>query len=494
MENIAFDTNKYLEKQKEEIVKRIKSFDNKLYLEVGGKIFDDYHAARVLPGFKPTAKIDLLISLKDIAEVVVVVNSKDIIANRIRNDNGVSYEDESMRLVDAFRTAELSVNSVVLSQYEENPIIKVFEKKLKNNGIKVKKHYKIEGYPQNLPLVVSEQGLGKNEYIETTKPLIIITAPGPGSGKLATALSQLYHDNKNGIRAGYAKYETFPVWNLSLSHPINLAYEAATADLKDVNMIDPYHLEKYGKVAVNYNRDIETFPLLKAIFEKIYGESPYFSPTDMGVNMVASAIVNNECAEEASKKEIIRRYYEYRQQIFLGKFDQSVLEKIEMLMNSLSITIEDRHCVKACLDKADSSKEPSIAIELKDGKIITGKRSDLLGASAAVLLNSLKYLANISEDLLLIMPNILEPIEKIKKDALGNKNVRIRLEEILIALAIQANSNPLAELAIKQLPKLNGTEAHSSTILSETDRNTFKKLGINITEEPIAYAHQLYNK
>ena len=491
---LAFDNNLYLKNQKEEINKRIASFDNKLYLEVGGKIFDDYHASRVLPGFKPTAKIDLLISLKDKAEVIVVINAKDINNNKIRSDNGVAYEDEAMRLIDAFNTAELPVNSVVLSQYVETPIVKTFVKKLKNSGINVCKHYTIAGYPQNLQLIVSEEGLGKNEYVKTTKPLVIITAPGPGSGKLATALSQLYHDNKRGIRAGYAKYETFPIWNLPISHPLNLAYEAAAADLDDVNMIDPFHLEKYSKIAVNYNRDIDTFPLLKAIFEKIYGESPYFSPTDMGVNTVASAIINDESACLASKKEIIRRYFDYRKQMFLGKCEIDTVNKVEMLMQKLGLNANDRKCVKACLDKNKKTGEPSVSIELHDGKIVTGKRSDLLGASAAALLNALKYLAKINDELILIQPSVFEPIKKIKTESLGNRSTRIRLEEILIALAIQANSNPLAELALNELHKLKGTEAHSSNILSETDRKTFKSLGINITEEPIAYARHLYNK
>lgn len=490
----AFDNDLYLKLQTKKINERIAEFDNKLYLEVGGKIFEDLHATRVLPGFKATSKIDVLSSLKDIAEVVIVINCHDLTANKVRGDNGVTYEDETMRLIDEFTMASLKVNSVVISFYEENENVKTFTKKLENNNIPFYKHYKIAGYPQNIPLIVSDDGLGKNEYIKTTKPLVLITAPGPGSGKLATALSQLYHDNKNGIRAGYAKYETFPVWNLPLNHPVNVAYEAATADLMDVNMIDPFHLEKYGKTAINYNRDVETFPLLKAIFEKIYGESPYFSPTDMGVNTAGLAIINDEIASNASKDEIIRRFYETQKQCFLGKTQQSSLEKIQMLMQKLNIKIEDRKVVEPCLRKNKESGEPAVSIELPDGTIVTGKRSELLGASAAALLNALKTLGNISDEILLIQPSIFGPIKKIKTEMLNNKSSRIRLEEILIALGIQANSNPLAEIALNQLSKLRGCNAHSSNILSETDRNTFKRLGIYITEEPIAYLHRMYVK
>lgn len=490
----AFDNDLYLKLQAEEINRRIESFDNKLYLEVGGKIFDDLHASRVLPGFKPTSKIDLLSSFKDKAEVVLVVNCKDIASNKIRSDFGITYEDETLRMMDEFKEAGLKVNSIVLSFFEEGEKIKTFTKKLKNRSVKFYKHYQIAGYPQNISLVVSSEGLGKNEYIKTTQPLVMIVAPGPGSGKLATALSQLYHDNKNGIRAGYAKYETFPVWNLPLNHPVNVAYEAATADLNDINMIDPFHLEKYSKTSVNYNRDIESFPLLKAIFEKIYGESPYNSPTDMGVNMAGFAISNDEVAQKASCDEIIRRYYEMKKDVFLGKFDETSINKIDMLMHKLNISTEDRKCVDACHKKLEKTGQPSVAIELPDGQIITGKRSELLGASAAVLLNALKKLSGINDDLLLIQPNIFEPIKKIKTESLGNTSSRIRLEEILIALAIQANSNPLAELALKQLPKLRGSNAHSSNILSEADRNTFKNLGIHITEEPVAYSNHLFFK
>lgn len=490
---LAFDNDLYIKLQAEEITKRISNFDNKLYLEVGGKIFDDMHASRVLPGFKPTSKIDLLSYFKDKAEVLLVVNCNDISSNKMRGDNGVTYEDEVMRLMDKFNSYGLEVNSIVLSFFHNNEKVKSFCKKLTNLKIKYYKHYEIAGYPQDIKTVVSEKGLGKNEYIKTTKSLVFITAPGPGSGKLATALSQLYHDNKNGIRAGYAKYETFPVWNLPLNHPVNVAYEAATADLNDLNMIDPFHLEKFGTLAVNYNRDIESFPLLKTIFERIYGSSPYYSPTNMGVNMAGFAIVNDDAAQEASKKEVIRRYYDIEKQVFLGKFDESSLDKIHLLMNKLGISPSDRKCVKPCMDKHNETNQPSVSIELPNGKIVTGKRSDLLGASAAALLNALKELSNIDDKLLLIKPSIFEPIRKVKTESLGNKSTHIRLEEILIALAIQANNNPLAELALKSLPLLRGCDAHSSNILSEADRNTFKNLGISITEEAVSYQKHFYN-
>ena len=475
-------------------LKRINNFGDKLYLEFGGKLFDDFHAARVLPGFKPDSKLGMLLGLKDQAEIVIVVNSNDINTNKIRNDIGITYQDEVNRLIDAFGEAGLYVSSVVLSFYSDSPLVSAFKTKLERNGIKVYKHYKINGYPQNIPLIVSEEGLGKNEYIETIRPLVVVTAPGPASGKMATCLSQLYHENKKGVNAGYAKYETFPIWNLSLKHPVNLAYEAATVELNDVNMIDPYHLEAYGKLAVNYNRDVEVFPLLKAIFEKIYGSSPYNSPTDMGVNMVGFAIKDDDVAIQASKDEIIRRYYQTLKSNYFGKFDDECVEKSEMLMNHLQISTNDRKCVAVANNKAEAENVPCVALEMQDGEIITGKRTKLFGASAAVILNALKKLGKIDDSIPLISPNVIGPIQKLKIESLGNHNPRLHAEEILIALAIQAPTNPLSEIALKQLPKLFGAQLHSSVILPDVDLNTFKKLGIDVTEEPISFAKKLYSK
>ena len=489
---LAFDNKKYLKVQRQEILKRIKSFGGKLYLEFGGKLFDDFHASRVLPGFEPDSKLQMLLTLKDDAEIVMAVNADDIKFNKVRNDLGITYESEVERLIDAYQAAGLFVSSVVMCFYEDNPTVRQFASKLRKNGIKVYKHYRIAGYPQNLVSVFGSDGFERNDYVETSRSLIVVTAPGPGSGKMAVCLSQLYHDMEKGIKSGYAKYETFPVWNLPLQHPVNLAYEAATVDLADVNMIDPYHLAAYGKTATNYNRDIETFPLLKTIFEKIYGSSPYQSPTDMGVNMVGFAIVNDKAACEASKQEIIRRYFQAKKNVFLGKFNDDTIVKEEALMGAVGVTTDDRPVVKACLEKAKKCKERVVAIQLANGKIITGKRSILLGAPAAMLLNTLKTLGKIDDSIHLISPHVVAPISDLKTGPLKKENPRIRSEEILIALAIQASSNPLAELALKQLPKLKGAEAHCSCILSDTDLRTLTALGINVTEEPVGYAHRLY--
>ena len=494
MKKLPFDNNKYLSIQRENILKRIKKFGDKLYLEFGGKLFDDYHASRVLPGFEPDSKLQMLLGIKDQAEIIIVVNSNDINSNKIRGDIGITYQEEVLRLIDTYKEVGLYVSSIVISFYQELANVLEFEQQLKNNGINVYKSYKINGYPQNIPLIVSDEGLGKNEYIKTTRPLVVVTAPGPGSGKMAACLSQIYLDNKNGIRAGYAKYETFPVWNLPLNHPVNIAYEAATIDLNDVNMIDPYHLEKYGTTAINYNRDVEVFPLLKAIFEKIYGETPYHSPTDMGVNMVGYAIRDDALVQEASRKEIVRRYYDTRLKIFLGKLTSESLEKMEILMNKANVSPDMRKCVKKALETQEKEKEPAEAIELPNGKIITGHRSSLLGASAALLLNTLKSLAKIDKSIFLLSPSVIEPMQELKVRQLHKPYVRLRAEEILLALSIQALTNPLADLAMKQLPKLRGSELHSSTILSEVDRNTFKALGIHVTEEPSNYQKKLYYK
>ena len=494
MKKQPFDNNKYLTIQRKNILDRISKFGDKLYLEFGGKLFDDYHASRVLPGFEPDSKLQMLLGIKDKAEIIIVVNANDINSNKVRGDIGITYQEEVFRLIDTYNNVGLYVSSVIISFYQDSSNIFEFEQKLKNNGINVYKSYKINGYPHNIPLIVSDEGLGKNEYVKTTRPLVVVTAPGPGSGKMAACLSQIYLDNKNGIRAGYAKYETFPVWNLPLNHPVNLAYEAATIDLNDVNMIDPFHLEKYGVTTVNYNRDVEVFPLLKAIFEKIYGQTPYHSPTDMGVNMVGFGIKDEEKVIEASKKEIVRRYYETRLKIFLGKLPNEALEKMEMLMNKAGVQPTDRKCVKKALEVERKENEPSEAIELENGKIITGHRSQLLGASAALLLNTLKYFAKIDKSIYLLSPSVIEPIVTLKVNYLHRNYAGIRAQEVLIALSIQAITNPLAELALKQLPKLKGLELHSSTILSEVERSTLKALGINVTEEPVNHKKKLYFK
>ena len=494
MKKEAFDNNKYLKIQRESILKRISKFGDKLYLEFGGKLFDDYHASRVLPGFKADSKLQMLLGIKEKVEMVVVVNANDIISNKVRNDTLITYQEEVERLIDTYKEVGLYVSSVVISFYEDNAFIKTFINKLKRNDIKVYKHYKINGYPHDIPLIVSKDGLGKNEYIHTSKPLVVVTAPGPGSGKMATCLSQLYHDHQNGINAGYAKYETFPVWNLSLNHPVNLAYEAATIDLNDINMIDPFHLEKYGVPAVNYNRDVEVFPLLKNIFEQIYGKSPYYSPTDMGVNMVGFAISDDKKVAEACYNEIIRRYYQTKKNVYLGRLNEDSIEKMEILMNKAGVKISDRKVIEAALVDAKKENEPSVALELPNGKIVVGHRSALFGACAACLLNALKTLGKIDKKMFLLMPTVIEPLKEMKIKYLHRSNSRLRAEEVLLALSIQSKTNPLADQALKQLPKLVGCEAHSSTLLSEVDLSTLSRLGIRVTEEPISYKKKLYTK
>ena len=492
MKKTPFNNDKYLKIQRESILKRISKFGDKLYLEFGGKLFDDYHASRVLPGFKSDSKLQMLLGIKNKVEMVVVVNANDISSNKVRNDTLITYQEEVERLIDTYREVGLYVSSVVISFYESGIVVDNFIKKLENNGLNVYRHYKINGYPHNIPLIVSDDGLGKNEYIKTSKPLVVVTAPGPGSGKMATCLSQLFHDNRNGVRAGYAKYETFPVWNLPLNHPVNLAYEAATVDLNDVNMIDPYHLEKYGITAVNYNRDIEVFPLLKNIFEQIYGSSPYESPTDMGVNKVGFAIDDENKVIEACNKEIIRRYYQTEKNVYLGRFKDECIDKMDILLNKAALSLSSRKCVSTCLKEAEITGEPSVTIELHNGRLITGHRSELFGATAAALLNAIKYLAKIDKNMFLLMPMVIEPIKELKLNFLHRSNARLRAEEVLLALSIQSKTNPLAELALKQLPKLVGTDAHSSTILSEVDLGTLTRLGIRVTEEPISYKKKLY--
>lgn len=488
---IGFDNEKYLAIQKKEILDRISHFGDKLYIEFGGKLFDDYHASRVLPGFRPDSKLSLLLSLKDKAEIIIVINSEDIMSHKTRGDLGITYDVEVQRLIISYQRAKLPIAGVVFSFMQKNKAITAFMRKLKNMGINVYKQYAIEGYPYDVNKVCSESGFGINDYIPTSKPIVVVTAPGPGSGKLACCMSQLYHDSKRGIKSGYAKYETFPVWNLGLCHPVNLAYEAATVDLKDIIMEDPYHLEAYGKHATNYNRDIAAFPLVNALLKHMNGNCPYKSPTDMGVNMVGFAISNEKVVEEACKKEVVRRYYSTSKDLLNGKVEIESIEKIKELMSKLNTSIEDRKCVKPALNKAEKTGMPSVAIELTNGKIITGKRSDLLTSTSAMLLNALKYLAGIPNNELLLQREVIIPIQELKVNDLHNVNPKIHGEEILIGLAIQATSNENAKKALSHLHELNGCEAHSSCILSVNDYKTLSKLGIQITEEPTNYIYKV---
>ncbi len=481
---MGFDNEKYLKLQSEHIEERINKFGDKLYLEFGGKLFDDYHASRVLPGFEPDSKLRMLMKLSDRAEIVIVINAADIEKNKIRGDLGITYDEDVQRLMKEFESRGLYVGSVVLTHYAGQTRASDFKERLEKKGVRVYLHYAIEGYPSNIPLIVSDEGYGRNEYIETTRPLVVVTAPGPGSGKMATCLSQLYHDNKRGIKAGYAKYETFPIWNIPLKHPVNLAYEAATADLNDINMIDPFHLEAYGETTVNYNRDIEIFPVLNAIFEGIYGENPYKSPTDMGVNMAGNCIVDDEVCCEASYMEIIRRYYTAMNDVIKGKAKENDVYKIELVMKQAKITTDDRKVTVAANARAEELGVPTAAVELSDGSIITSKTTDLLGASAALLLNALKYLGGVDHDTHLISPEAIEPIQELKTKYLGGKNPRLHTDEVLIALSISALNDKNARKALEQLPKLKGCQVHTSVMLSEVDIKTFKKLGVDLTSEP----------
>ena len=494
MTRIGFDNQKYLKMQSEQIRKRIAEFGGKLYLEFGGKLFDDYHASRVLPGFAPDSKIRMLQQLKDDVEIVIIINAEDIESNKVRGDLGISYNDDVLRLIDTFCEMSLFVGSVVLTRYNGQPSANAFLKHLNSLGVKCYKHYTIPGYPSDIPFIVSDEGLGRNEFIETERSLVVITAPGPGSGKMATCLSQLYHEHKRGIAAGYAKFETFPVWNLPLRHPVNLAYEAATADLNDVNMIDPFHLEAYGETAVNYNRDVEIFPVLNAMFEKIQGHSPYSSPTDMGVNMAGNCIIDDEVCCEASKMEIIRRYFASSTAVARGKGDESQVRKIELLMNQAGITPDYCPAVPRALERAEQTKTPSGAMVLPDGRIVTGKTSSTLGAASALLLNALKALAGIDSEVDIIEASVLEPICGLKTQYLKHKNPRLHTDELLIALTISALSSAVAMKAKEQLENLKGSDAHFTVILSEEDEKILRRLGINVSFEP-RYEHQrLYHK
>ena len=486
--NISFDNQKYIELQSKHINDRIEQFGGKLYLEFGGKLFDDYHASRVLPGFKPDSKLQMLLALKDKAEIVLVVNTDDIEKNKIRGDLGITYDLDVLRLIDAFRGVGLFVGSIVLTRFESaHPAVAKFERKLKERGLKIYHHYTIAGYPSNVEKIVSDDGFGKNEYIETEKELIIVTGPGPGSGKMAVCLSQLYNDNKKGIKAGYAKFETFPIWNKPLRHPVNLAYEAATADLNDVNMIDPYHLEKYGEMAVNYNRDVEIFPVLDAIFKGIYdGKSPYFSPTDMGVNMVGNCIIDDEKVSDASKREIVRRYYDA---LCASRDDdternRNAVQKIELLMQHAGISKDYRKVIAAAKAKSSETGVPAAAIELPDGRIITGKSTDLLESVSAMLLNALKAITGIPDEIHLLAPEVIEPVRELKCQYLSRTYKKLNVNEILIALSISAHTSATAAHVLKHLPMLAGCDIHSTVMLASADMEVLKKLGLNVTCEP----------
>ncbi len=484
MIKLGFDNDKYLKMQSEHIRERIMEFGGKLYLEFGGKLYDDFHASRVLPGFKPDSKLRMLLTMKENVEIVIAINAAHIEKNKQRSDLGITYDMDTLRLIDIFRSIGLYVGSVVMTCYADQPQAKAFKKRLEGLGVKVYKHYAIEGYPSNVAKVVSDEGYGLNEFIETTRELVVVTAPGPGSGKMATCLSQLYHEHKMGNEAGYAKFETFPIWNLPLNHPVNLAYEAATADLNDVNMIDPFHLEAYGETTVNYNRDVEIFPVVKAMLETIYGECPYKSPTDMGVNMAGNCIFDDEAVKQASCDEIVRRYYTGLCDHRKGKTGDDTIYKLELLMKKAGVTENDRKVISPALQKAELTGKPAAAIELPDGRILTGKTSELLGSSSALLLNALKALAGLDDSLHLISPETIQPIQHLKVDHLGNRNPRLHTDEILIALSICAVQNPDAEKAMEQLGNLRGCEVHSTVMLSQIDEKVFKRLGVNLTCEP----------
>lgn len=485
--NISFDNEKYIDMQSRHIKDRIAEFGGKLYLEFGGKLFDDYHASRVLPGFNPDSKLKMLLQLKDKAEIVIAVNTEDIEKNKMRGDLGITYDLDVLRLIDAFRNVGLYVGSVVLTRFEgTDPTVAKFERKLTRLGVKVYHHFNISGYPSDIEKILSDEGYGKNEYIETERELVIITGPGPGSGKMAVCLSQLYNDNKKGIKAGYAKFETFPIWNKPLRHPVNLAYEAATADLKDVNMIDPYHLEKYGEMAVNYNRDVEIFPVLDAIFKGIYGSSPYNSPTDMGVNMVGNCIIDDSGVCEASKREISRRYCDA---LCAYKDDDTqknaeTVQKLELLMRQAGISKDYRRVVSAAQEKSHAAGVPASAIELADGRIVTGKETELLESASAMLLNALKEITGIPDEIHLLTPEVIEPLQRLKCQYLSRSYTKLNVNEILIALSISAHTSAMAAYALKQLPSLAFCDVHSSVMLSKSDIEVLKRLGMNVTSEP----------
>ena len=482
---IGFDNEKYIRVQSEHLKERIAKFKGKLYLELGGKLFDDHHASRVLPGFQPDSKLRMFSKISDQIEIVIVISAEDIVMNKVRADLGITYDEDVLRLRDAFMERGFMVGSVVITHYNGQHAADDFRVRLERLGIKSYVHYLIDGYPHNVSLIASDEGFGKNDYVETSRPLVIVTAPGPGSGKMAVCLSQLYNEHKRNIEAGYAKFETFPVWSLPLKHPVNIAYEAATADLNDVNMIDPFHLEAYGKTAINYNRDIEIYPVLNALFEGIYGESPYKSPTDMGVNMVGFCISDDAVCAEASKQEIIRRYYDATNKFADGANNEAEIKKIRMLFNQAKIDKDYRKVVGAALRRKEETGHTSAAIELSDGTIITAGSSPLLGASAALLLNTTKYLAGIDHDVKLIPQVMIEPIQKTKVEFLKGRNPRLHTDEVLVALSVLSESDERCEKALATLPQLEGCQVHATVMLSEVDRKIFKKLGVNLTCEPV---------
>ena len=491
---IGFDNDKYLALQAQHIRARREQFGDKLYIEFGGKLFDDYHASRVLPGFQPDSKIRMLASIRDDVEIVVVICAGDIEKKKVRGDLGIGYDEDVLRLMDVFRGLGFYVGSVVITQYAGQPAADAFIKRLTALGVRSYRHYPIAGYPSDVAHIVSDDGLGKNDYIETTRPIVVVTAPGPGSGKMATCLSQLYHENKRGVRAGYAKYETFPIWNLPLKHPVNLAYEAATADLNDVNMIDPFHLEAYGVTTVNYNRDIEIFPVLRTIFERIYGECPYKSPTDMGVNMAGFSIVDDEVCREASRQEVIRRYFQAACRVRQGQNAQSEVDKIELLMRTLDIEPERRAVVPAAMAVAERTGKPAVAIELADGQLVTGRTTELFGAASAAVLNALKTIAGIDDAIKLIAPDVIASIQTLKTDYMKSRNPRLHTDEVLIALAVSASADEAAARALAQLENLRGCDVHTSTILGPVDEGIFRSLGVQVTSEPVFQSKKLYRK
>lgn len=491
---IGFDHDRYTAMQSEHIRERIAQFGGKLYLELGGKLFDDYHASRVLPGFRPDSKMHMLLHLKEQAELVIAINADDIEKSKVRSDLGITYDADVLRLIDAFRDIGLYVGSVVMTRWKNQYSAILFKQRLESLGVRVFRHFPIEGYPYNVEGIVSDAGFGGNEYVETTRPLVLVTAPGPGSGKMAVCLSQLYQEHQRGIRAGYAKFETFPIWNLPLNHPVNIAYEAATADLEDVNMLDPFHLEAYGITTVNYNRDIEIFPVVKAVFEHIYGTSPYKSPTDMGVNMAGNCIVDDQVCCEAAKQEVIRRYYAAHCMLVQGRTEQTEVDKLQMLLQKLGITSEMRPVIGAARAREEETDAPALAMELADGRIVTGKTTNLLGPSAALILNALKALGGIDQEADLISPTIIEPIQSLKCDYLGNHNPRLHSDEVLVALSICAATDRVAAHAMRQLPLLAGCEAHSTVILPQVDDNIFRRLKVNLTCDPKYQSHKLYHK
>ncbi len=491
---VGFDNEAYVRLQSEKIRQRIGQFGGKLYLEFGGKLFDDYHASRVLPGFAPDSKVRMLYEMRDEAEIVIVISAGDIERSKRRGDLGITYDADVLRLIDAFKERGLFVGSVVITRYQDQPAAVQFRSRLMRLGVRVYRHYTIPNYPADIDFIVSPEGFGKNDYIETERSLVVVTAPGPGSGKMATCLSQLYHEHQRGILAGYAKFETFPIWNLPLRHPVNLAYEAATADLDDVNLIDPYHLEAYGERAVNYNRDVEIFPVLNAMLSRIWGESPYKSPTDMGVNMAGMCITDDDVCCRAARQEILRRYYASACTLRQGLSEKEELARLELLLKELGMDSSERPVVGAALARAEETDGPAMALELPDGTIVTGKTSSLLGAASACLLNALKALAGVDREALLISPEVIAPIQKLKVGYMGNRNPRLHTDEVLIALSISAVTDPLAAAAMAQLSGLVGCEAHATVILSRVDEGLYQKLGVNLTCEPQYQTQRLYHR